>query len=288
MERRQSHRTLFRKSRRSRERVHALGVDMDLVRPEEVMFHVAASVDAGEPFCVANYNLHGIYLARRNPDFAKFCEMADLIEVDSIPIILFTRLLGLHARQFHRCTYLDWREHFWSLAQREAWRVFYLGGAPGVAETAAENLRTKYPGAVIATRNGYFDATPGSEENAAVVAQIATFAPQILFVGMGMPRQEFWLLNNIDELPPCVTFSVGAAFDYEAGAQRAAPRWIGRIGFEWLYRLACDPSRLFHRYCVEPWALLPVACEDVFNAARKGRLFKGPLAVNTRSASTAP
>ena len=284
MDRRQTERTLFRNSRRTRERVRALGVEMDLVRPEEVMFHVSASVEAGESFCVANYNTHGIYLARKNPDFAKFCEMADLIEVDSTPIIFFTRLLGLHSQAFHRCTYLDWREHFWSLAQRGGWRVFYLGGAPGVAELAAKRLRIEYPGVVLATRDGYFDATIGSPDNEAVVAQITTFQPHILFVGMGMPRQEVWLLHHMDALPACVTFNVGAAFDYEAGVQHAAPRWMGAAGLEWLYRLAHDPRRLFHRYCVEPWTLMPLAMKDLVSAARNGRLFKGPPATPSAAA----
>jgi N-acetylglucosaminyldiphosphoundecaprenol N-acetyl-beta-D-mannosaminyltransferase len=106
-ERRGRERKPFRTTRRKRERVHALGVDMDLVRPEEVMHQVTAAITDGTPYCIANYNLHGIYLGRKNPGFAKFCEEADLIEVDSTPIIYFTRMLGLHAKSFHRCTYLD-------------------------------------------------------------------------------------------------------------------------------------------------------------------------------------
>ena len=274
--RRKAERTPFRKSRRLRERVHALGVDMDLVRPEEVMLQVQSAIEAGESFCVANYNLHGVYLARKNPDFARFCEMADLIEVDSTPMILFTRILGLHARPFHRCTYLDWREHFWSLAQREGWKVYYLGGAPGVADQAAQRLKAAYPRVTLRTRDGYFDATPGSADNAAILADIADFAHQILFVGMGMPRQEAWLAQNTEHLPTCVTFNVGAAFDYEAGVQSAAPRWMGRMGLEWLYRLIHDPKRLFERYCIEPWFLIPVALSDIALALKAGRLLKGP------------
>lgn len=276
MERRRRERKPFRQHRRKRERVRALGVDMDLVRPEEVMHHVSVAVANGERFCVANYNLHGIYLARKNPAFDAFCQAADLIEVDSTPLIFFTRMLGLHSRPFHRCTYLDWRAHFWSLANREGWRVFYLGGEPGVAETAAERLRAQFPNAVIETRDGFFDAAPGAAENAEVLARIEAFAPNILFVGMGMPRQETWLLNNAEALPPCVTFSVGAAFDYEAGVQSPAPRWMGPLGLEWLYRLAHDPRRLFGRYCIEPWALLPAALGDLVLAARQGRLFRKP------------
>ena len=240
------------------------------------MHHVAVAVATGERYCVANYNLHGVHLAHRDPDYARFCAAADMIEVDSTPIIFFTRMLGLHSRPFHRCTYLDWREHFWSLASREGWRVYYLGGAPGVPERAAECLGRRYPGAVIKSHDGYFDATPGSADNAGILAEIADFQPHILFVGMGMPRQEAWLVRHAAALPPCVTFSVGAAFDYEAGVQRAAPRWMGRVGVEWLYRLVCDPRRLFWRYLIEPWSLAGVAAADLAAPFRGKRLFRGP------------
>ena len=192
-----------------------------------------------------------------------------MIEVDSTPLIWFARLIGLHSRPLHRCTYLDWREHFWSVADRRGWKVLYLGGAPGVAETAVANVAARYPRARILARHGYFDATPGSAENASVVAEVKAFAPDILFVGMGMPRQEAWIMSNLDALPPCVIFSVGAAFDYEAGVQKSAPRWMGKAGLEWLYRLLCDPKRLARRYLYEPWALTPRILADVTQAAAR-------------------
>lgn len=253
-----------------------LGADVDLVRPEEVMHHVTANIASRTAFLVANHNLHSLYLTRRDPTLLDFFAAADVIEMDSTPLIFFTKLLGLHSRQFHRCTYLDWRDHFWSLADRKAWRVYYLGGAPGVAEKAKKRLATRYQGAVIKTRDGYFDAEPGAADNTAVLDEIAAFQPDVLFVGMGMPRQELWILQNLEQLPPCVTFSVGAAFDYEAGVQRAAPRWMGRAGLEWMFRLAVDPKRLFHRYCVEPWFLLGPALRDILQAALARRLLRRP------------
>jgi N-acetylglucosaminyldiphosphoundecaprenol N-acetyl-beta-D-mannosaminyltransferase len=78
-----------------------------------------------------------------------------------------------------------------------------------------------------------------------------------------MPRQEIWITQNFEALPDCAIFSVGAAFDYEAGVQKSAPRWMGKAGVEWLYRLAADPKRLFRRYCVEPWSLLDLIYDDL-------------------------
>ncbi|MDP1985989.1 WecB/TagA/CpsF family glycosyltransferase, partial [Phenylobacterium sp.] len=251
-----------------------LGGEIDLARPEEVMAALTAWVEADTPALIANHNLHSLYLLRRRPELATFFAAADLIEADSTPLLAFAALLGLPARPFHRCTYLDWRPHFWSLADRHGWRVFYLGAAPGVAQQAAERLSADYPGAAIGVHDGYFDAAPGSADNTAVREEIAAFAPDVLMVGMGMPRQELWILDNRAALPPCVILPVGAAFDYEAGAQKAAPRWMGRAGLEWLFRLVADPRRLWRRYGVEPWFLLGPALADLGVAHREGRLWR--------------
>lgn len=239
------------------------------MRPEEVLLHVERSVEAGVQSVVANHNLHSLYLIRRTPGMRRLYDAADLIELDSTPLIHFARLLGHPARSQHRCTYLDWRDHFWSLADRKGWRVLYVGGEDGVAEEAARRLTTRYPGAMVKGLSGYFDATPGSLGNTAVLAAIKDFAPHVLFVGMGMPRQELWIADNLASLPPVPILPVGAAFDYEAGVQKAAPRWMGRLGVEWLFRLIADPKRLFTRYCIEPWFLIGPALGDVREAMRR-------------------
>ena len=268
-ERRIKPRAPFRQRRRAGERVQMLGQPVDLVKPEEVLHHVQQAVLEGRKSLIANHNLHSLYLIQKRPELADFYDRADLIEVDSTPLLWFSRALGLHSRGFHRCTYLDWRDHFWSVANRKGWRVMSIGGAPGVGDEAARRLKARYPGADIAIHHGFFDAHPDSSENAAVLAQVSAFQPHILFVGMGMPRQELWIDDNYERLPDCVILSVGAAFDYEAGVQSAAPRWMGRAGIEWAYRLVHDPKRLFVRYCVEPWTLLPLALRDIRDARRR-------------------
>ena len=269
--RRRRVRTAFRRERRATERVRLLGQLIDLVRPEEVLHHLNRWIVEGRKAVVANHNLHSLYLLTRRPELQAFYDRADMVEVDSTPLLWFSRVLGLHSRAFHRCTYLDWRDQFWSMANRKAWRVLYVGGADGVATTAAQRLSARYPGAAIKGLSGYFDAAPGSLGNTAVLSAVREFQPNVLFVGMGMPRQELWIADNIEALPQAVILPVGAAFDYEAGVQKAAPRWMGRLGVEWLFRLFADPKRLFTRYCVEPWFLIGPALGDVRAAMRRKR-----------------
>ena len=261
----------YRLSRRPEERVEALGGVMDLVKAEEIFHFVKGRLAAGEKTIVANHNLHSLYLMRRDARLAQFFRLAHLTEVDSIPLIFWTRLTAGSSRRFHRCTYLDWREAFWAEAIQQGWRGFFVGGAPGVAEQGAQAIRARWPGAQLAVRHGFFDPAPGSAESHDLMAAIDGFQPHILLVGMGMPRQELWILDHYDRLPPCAIFPVGAAFDYEAGVQAACPRWIGQLGLEWLYRLVSDPRRLFSRYCIEPAFLIPLAVADLRRALGRRR-----------------
>ena len=248
------------------QRVSLLGASVDLVTPDEVMAFTARRVAEGRRALVANHNLHSLYLVRREPGMQAAYAQADLIELDSTPLVLWGRLTRKPVSRRHRCTYLDWRDRFWTLAERHGWRVFHLGGKPGVGDEARTRLRARYPGVILAGRHGFFDAAPGSADNTEILAEIAAFRPDILFVGMGMPRQELWIAHHYDQLASAVVFPLGAAFDYEAGAQAAAPRWIGRLGLEWAFRLAISPGRLAARYLVEPWSLVPAAAADLVRA----------------------
>jgi len=259
------------------QRIRVMGQPVDLVTCEDVIRFVARKVQARQKAVVVNHNSHSLALIAKHPEMRALYDRADLIEVDSTPLILWGKLTGKPINRGHRCTYLCWRDMFWVLAGELGWRVFYLGGAPGVAERGAAAIRRFAPKAIIETRHGYFDMTPGSAENAEIVEAINAFRPDVLFVGMGMPRQEIWLEQNHDALETGVLIPVGAAFDYEAGVQKAAPRWSGRMGVEWAFRLASDPRRLFHRYLIEPWSLLPVAVRDLTGGFEPPRPKAQPL-----------
>jgi N-acetylglucosaminyldiphosphoundecaprenol N-acetyl-beta-D-mannosaminyltransferase len=192
-------------------------------------------------------------------------------------MVYWARLLGLPTTSANRCTYLDWRDGFWKLAGERRWRVFFLGAVDGVADRAARRMTTDFPGVEIASHHGYFDKTPGSAENQAVIDQINAFAPDVILVGMGMPVQELWVSRNLRALDRGVILTVGAAFDYEADVQGAAPRILGALCLEWLYRLLHQPRRLWRRYLVEPWTLIGPALADLQACIVKPSRVRGAL-----------
>ena len=252
-------------------RIGILGGEVDVITPGEMLHFVDILAAAGGAAVIANHNAHSLSLLRRNTELSAFFDDADLVQLDSTPLIAWARLLGLPVSGRHRSTYLDWRDDFWPLANARGWKVFYLGGGPGVAERACAKLSKAWPRVAFGWRDGYFDSGAGASDNRHVVAEINAFEPDILFVGMGTPRQELWIAQNRAELGRGVIFSVEAAFDDEAGVQAAAPRWLGPIGLEWLFRLANQPRRLRHRYLIEPWRLLGPAFADLCRAVG-GRL----------------
>ena len=247
---------------------HILGINVQAFTMSEMNLAIGEAIVQGKQVLVANHNLHSIYLYHRDPKMRAFYAEAAHIHIDGMPIVLLGRLLGLPLRREHRLTYADWIEPLMELARNHDWRVFYLGSRPGVAEQAANKLRGKYPELVLETAHGYFDAEPGSSEDSAVLARINEFRPDILILGMGMPRQEHWVVDHRPVLSASVILNAGAALDYVAGAVTTPPRWAGRCGLEWLFRLSTEPKRLWKRYLVEPWFLLPLLLREIVRAPR--------------------
>jgi N-acetylglucosaminyldiphosphoundecaprenol N-acetyl-beta-D-mannosaminyltransferase len=181
----------------------------------------------------------------------------------------------------YRSTYLDWRDEFWRSATEHGWRVFLLGATQAVNAEAMLRLSAKWPRISFSGHHGYFNQAHGSSDNLALLRRINAFRPDVLLVGMGMPLQEAWIEQNFASLDSGVMLSVGAAFDYEAGAQKPAPPIYSDFCLEWLFRLAHDPRRLFRRYIVEPWALFAPAITDLTQ-----RPFPAPVSMHRGSQKT--
>jgi N-acetylglucosaminyldiphosphoundecaprenol N-acetyl-beta-D-mannosaminyltransferase len=125
-------------------------------------------------------------------------------------------------------------------AAQKAWRVYFLGAAPGVADRAAAILQARYPGLVVA---GVFAGSPLPDEQDAIVERVAPAQPDVLLVAYGAPTQDVWIARNQPRLHVPVAMGVGGSLDFIAGVAKRAPGWVQRIGLEWLYRLIREPWR---------------------------------------------
>jgi len=232
-----------------------LGIRVDLKTMPELLAIVSEIIKTKQKAVIANHNLHSLYLFQREPMLKAFHSRAEWCHIDGMPLVALARLFGYKAKRNHRVTYVDWMNPLMELAAENRWRIFYLGSPEGVAERGADIFRRGYPALQIRTAHGYFSFHPNSEENLRVIRSISEFEPHILMVGMGMPRQEFWIHQNRDSLAANVILPCGASMDYVAGAVRVPPRWAGRVGLGWVFRLMHEPGRLWQRYLVEPWSL---------------------------------
>lgn len=240
-----------------------LGVRLSAVTMEDLHRAISRAVEEDSKLVVVSQNLHGVYVYHRNAKMRALHARA-IPRIDGMSLVMVGRLLGLPLRREHRITWVDWIDPLMSEAQRNGWRVFYLGSKPNVVARGAEVLRARYPKLEIVARDGYFDARPGSEGNDAVLDDIARMRPHILMVGMGMPRQEEWVYDNLGRIEANAILTCGAAIDYVAGMIPTPPRWMGRVGLEWLYRLVSEPRRLGYRYLVEPWYLVGLFLRDLW------------------------
>jgi N-acetylglucosaminyldiphosphoundecaprenol N-acetyl-beta-D-mannosaminyltransferase len=190
--------------------------------------------------------------------------------IEGMSLVGVGRLLGLPVGRAHRVAMLDWIHPLMDRAARERWRVFFLAGAPGVARRGAESLRSQYPGLIVETASGYFDPWEGGSDNEWMLERVNRFRPHLLLVGMGMPRQEAWIARNYERLDANVILNVGGMMDCIAGEIPTAPRWLGKYGLEWAFRLLATPRRTAGRYLVEPWLLLPILARELLTRVRGG------------------
>ncbi len=233
-----------------------LGFRISPVTMEEMFGLMGRVIDADQRMVLASQNLHGLYIHKRDPVFRDLHEdPATCVHIDGMPIVWLGRLAGMGLGSGHRTTWVDFFPPLMKLAQAKGWRVFYLGAEPAVLAEGMARLRRWYPDLRVEGRDGYFDASPGSAENEEVIARINAWRPHLLIVGMGMGRQEHWIRANRNRLDANVVATCGACIEYFADAVKTAPRWMGRIGMEWAYRLYDDPRRFWRRYLVEPWSV---------------------------------
>jgi N-acetylglucosaminyldiphosphoundecaprenol N-acetyl-beta-D-mannosaminyltransferase len=218
--------------------VRVLGVRIDGVGMDETVHRIEAMIAAGGAHQVATVNPEFIMRARRDPEFKRVLEAADLCLPDGAGAVWAARRHGLAVAE--RVAGVDLVPALARRAAAHGWGVFLLGGGSGVAELAARRLKQLAPGLRVV---GCFAGDASAAGDYDTRAAVARALPQLLFVAYGAPKQELWIDRNARELGVPVSIGVGGAFDFLAGRVPRAPAWMRRLGIEWLFRLMRQPWR---------------------------------------------
>jgi N-acetylglucosaminyldiphosphoundecaprenol N-acetyl-beta-D-mannosaminyltransferase len=190
---------------------------------------------------------HSILL-QQNVDLQAAYTDADLVLADGMPLVLASRLLKRPLPE--RVAGSDLVPALFAAARHERpLRTYLLGGAPGVADRAAQNIRDRWPAVrIVGTDSPPFGFEHDPSEIELILERIAAVRPDVLVVGLGAPKQELWVHQHRDRLEARIALCVGATIDFLSGDKARAPLWMQKAGLEWLHRLLGEPRRLLRRY----------------------------------------
>jgi N-acetylglucosaminyldiphosphoundecaprenol N-acetyl-beta-D-mannosaminyltransferase len=221
------------------ERVNVLDVPISRLNNQEALAVLTEFVRSGQPHLVVTADASAVVTAARDPDFRAVIQSADLVTPDSAGILWAARRLGRPLPE--RVSGVDLAERLCELAGQYGWGVFFYGAAPGVADEASRAMHNRYPRMRIAgTAHGFLN----EREQTDLEERIVVARPELLFVALGIPRQEKWLQSRMSRLGVPLSMGVGGTFDVFAGRVNRAPVWMQRRGLEWLYRLWKNPRKI--------------------------------------------
>jgi N-acetylglucosaminyldiphosphoundecaprenol N-acetyl-beta-D-mannosaminyltransferase len=229
-------------------RVDFLGCPVDNLRMEQAVANLEDFIFEGKPKYVAVINANKLWLMERDPRVAEAVGRASLF-VPEKAIVIGSRVLGLGLR--HHVGGIMLLKTFLPRAEEKGYRLYFLGAKAEVLELMICVLRQVYPRLqIVGWHHGYL--LP--EDDCVVRKEILQVRPDVLFVAMGSPKQEFWITEHLAELGVPVCMGVGGSFDVLAGIKRDTPDWIRALAMEWFYRLTQDPKNLWRRYLITiPW-----------------------------------
>lgn len=230
-------------------RYDVLGVRLSAVNTMAAIQAVQLWIDTEDHKYICFCNVHTIMSCQNDPDFQKVIDGAGLAVPDGMPLVWIGRLRGY--RQIERVYGPDFLLKLCRISQDFGYRHFFYGGAPSVADELKMELQHRFPLLrVVGTYSPPYRPLT-REEDEDVVRLINNVSPNIIWVGLGSPKQDYWAFNHVGRINHAVILPVGAAFDFLSGRIPQAPHWMRKSGLEWLFRLASEPKRLWSRYLIE-------------------------------------
>lgn len=219
-------------------RVEVLGIGIDPVDMKSALRRIEEFIEDGRPRIVVTADSSGIVEAQSDTQWRDIMLNADLVTPDSVGVLWACKRVGSPLPE--RVSGVDLVETLCKKSAEKGYRLYFLGAAPGIAQAAADKMREKYPGCtIVGARDGFF--LPADE--AKVAQEIRDAKVDVLFVAMGIPKQEKFIARNLYEMAAKVSMGVGGSFDVLSGTVRRAPMLIRKMKLEWLWRLMLNPRK---------------------------------------------
>jgi len=233
-------------------RITLMGCQIDNLSMEETLHKIEGFILSGQPHQHVVVNVDKLVKASRDPGLRAIINDCALVNVDGMPVVWASRLLGKPLKE--RVAGVDLFEALMRRAGEKGWRVFLLGAREEVVSAVAQQYQRTYPQLVLAGyRNGYWK---GDAEEAQVVEQIRASRADLLFVAISSPKKEQFLGRYQAEMKIPFAMGVGGTFDVAIGRVKRAPRWMQKSGLEWFYRFLQEPRRMFRRYFIDDMAFI--------------------------------
>jgi N-acetylglucosaminyldiphosphoundecaprenol N-acetyl-beta-D-mannosaminyltransferase len=228
--------------------INVLGVKINAISMDSAIRSIARWIkDRHKVYCNV-CAVHTIMECQRNEMLRSIVNNSDLSTPDGMPLVWLAHHYGF--REATRVYGPDLMLSVCEQSQRRGYRHFFYGGKPGVVDQLCENLKNRYPALEVAGSYSPPLRNVGYLEEPGVIRCINDASADIVWVGLGTPKQDFWVAQHRKHLNAPVLVAVGAAFDFHAGIIRQAPKWVQESGLEWAFRLMQEPRRLAHRYLI--------------------------------------
>ena len=246
-------------------RVDILGVPVNAINLDDAVAAIERWIRTGDRNYVCITDAHAVMESRRDRQLRRIYENAGLVTPDGMPLVWLARLLG--KKRTTRVYGPDLMRTVTALSRLRGYRQFYYGGADGVAERLRQVLTAAYPDLQCVGVICPPFRPLSKDEDRSIVEAINKARPDILWVGLGAPKQEHWMAAHIGIVEAPVMIGVGAAFDFLSGVKRQAPGWMQRAGLEWFFRLCSEPKRLWRRYAYTVPGFAILATRDLLARA---------------------
>jgi N-acetylglucosaminyldiphosphoundecaprenol N-acetyl-beta-D-mannosaminyltransferase len=227
-------------------RVNVLGVVVSAINMDLALDYIVTALKGRQKGYVCVTGVHGVSEAQTDESFRKILNHSYLCTPDGMPLVWVGRLAG--QPDMDRVYGPDLMLAVMKASEKSGWRHFFYGGANQTVEGLRQKLLQRFPKLLV---TGVYEPPfrPLNEvERAELKRMVTAAAPDIFWVGLSTPKQEKFMAEFLPELNTTLMIGVGAAFDFHAGRIKQAPRWMQRSGLEWLFRLCCEPRRLWKRY----------------------------------------